>query len=149
MLNLHHVRSLMAVIEHGNFREAARRLRCSQPAVSQHVRKLEEALQATLILRDRQSCRPTPEAEAFIPYARSLLSLAERAEAAQSAEDARDAARQAEAAAREPMQTAERDMALPAFAASLVPTPCYCGSIRRVHATRCDSSLPHACWRSV
>lgn len=82
MLNLHHVRSLMAVIEHGNFREAARRLRCSQPAVSQHVRKLEEALQATLIVRDRQSCRPTREAEAFLPYARSLLSLAERAEAA-------------------------------------------------------------------
>ncbi len=72
----------MAVIEYGNFREAARQLRCSQPAVSQHVRKLEEALQATLIVRDRQSCRPTPEGEAFLPYARSLLSLAERAEAA-------------------------------------------------------------------
>ena len=67
MLNLHHVRSLIAVIEHGNFREAARGLGCSQPAVSQHVRKLEEALQAALIVRDRQSCRPTPEGEAFLP----------------------------------------------------------------------------------
>ena len=82
MLDLRHVRSLVAVIECGSFHEASRRLRCSQPTVSQHVRKIEEELQTRLVIRDRQHCRPTPEGAVFLPYARSLLTLAGRARAA-------------------------------------------------------------------
>jgi len=79
MFNLRHVRSLVAVVECGGFHEASRRLQCSQPAVSQHVRKLEEAVEAVLVVRDRHRCRPTPEGEVFLPYARSLLKVSERA----------------------------------------------------------------------
>lgn len=82
MLNLLHVQSFLAVVESGSFGEAARRLRCSQPTVSQHIRKLEESLQTALLLRERQPCAPTPEGEAFLPYARSLLKVAGRAEVA-------------------------------------------------------------------
>ena len=35
-----------------------------------------------LVVRDRHQCRPTPEGEIFLPYARSLLTVAERAQAA-------------------------------------------------------------------
>ena len=84
MLDLRHVRSLLAVIECGSFHEASRRLQCSQPTISQHVRKIEEALQAALVVRDRQHCHPTPEGEAFLPFARSLLNVAERARKAVS-----------------------------------------------------------------
>lgn len=88
MLNLTHVRSFLAVVETGNFRDASRLLDCSQPTISQHVRKLEDMLGGVaLILRSRAICRPTPQGEAFLPFARSLMRLAERAMTAASGDD--------------------------------------------------------------
>ncbi|MEM8744856.1 MAG: LysR family transcriptional regulator [Pseudomonadota bacterium] len=80
MLNLTHVRSFVAVTESGNYRDASRRLVCSQPTVSQHIMKLEAVLDAVLVVRDRQRCSLTPEGKLFLPFARSLLSVAERAQ---------------------------------------------------------------------
>jgi DNA-binding transcriptional LysR family regulator len=82
MLNLVHVRAFVAVIEHGTFNDAARALGCAQPTVSQHVLKLEKAMDATLVVRDRQHCYPTPEGRQLMPFARSLLTLARQAKAA-------------------------------------------------------------------
>ena len=80
MLNLNHVRAFVAVIDCGTFQNASRRLSCSQPTVSQHIAKLEAALQTALVVRDRQRCQATPEGEIFMPFALSLLRLAERAQ---------------------------------------------------------------------
>ncbi len=80
MLNLVHVRSFIAVTECGNYRDASRRLVCSQPTVSQHIMKLEAALDSVLVVRDRQRCSLTAEGKLFLPFARSLLRLAERAQ---------------------------------------------------------------------
>ena len=79
MLNLQHVRSFVAVIECGNFQDAAKRLACSQPTVSQHILKLETALETRLVVRERPMCRLTPAGLTFLPFARTLLSVASRA----------------------------------------------------------------------
>jgi len=79
MVNLQHIVTLLAVLHTGSFREAAKQCGLSQPAVSQHIRKLEEFFKVRLIIRDHAGCQPTQEARAFIPYAKSLLRMAERA----------------------------------------------------------------------
>ncbi len=82
MLNLFLVKTLLTVVQTKSFRNAADNLGLSQPAVSQHIHKLEEELGVTLIRRDRRGCEPTPAALAFLPFAESVLRLSERAEAA-------------------------------------------------------------------
>lgn len=79
MLDLVQVRSFLKVVELGSFHAAARELKISQPAVSQHVRKLEENLSVPLILRGRSQCLPTPRGSNLLPYAQRLLEIASQA----------------------------------------------------------------------
>lgn len=79
MLDLLHVRSFVRVIETGSFHGAAKDMSLSQPAVSQHIRKLEESLGAVLVLRDHAGCRPTLRGQSFLPYARRALDAAHAA----------------------------------------------------------------------
>lgn len=79
MLDLVQVRSFLRVIDLGSFHAAAKDLRLSQPAVSQHVRKLEECVGAALVLRGHTGCRPTARGHAFMPYARRALEVAQAA----------------------------------------------------------------------
>ena len=63
-LNLDQLRTFMEVLELGNFSAAARRLNLSQPAVSLHVRELEQHFGVTLIERmGRQAHATTPGRE--------------------------------------------------------------------------------------
>lgn len=82
MIDLDQVRSFVAVIEAGSFRDAAQRLGLAQPTVSQHVQKLEATLDHLLIERNRARATTTPAGLRFLPFARTLLRLAERARAA-------------------------------------------------------------------
>lgn len=52
---------------------AASKLRISQPAVSQHLSKLEQTLGARLFRRDRGGCQLTAEGAQLVPYARELV----------------------------------------------------------------------------
>ena len=52
MLNTLHLQTFIAVVEAGNYSAAAERLHMSQPAVSQHIRALEDALGRPLFVRD-------------------------------------------------------------------------------------------------
>lgn len=79
MLNLDQVEAFIAVVETQGFREAAARLGCSQPTVSQQLRKLEESLGVELIARSRMQSTPTLQGARLIPLARSLLRTAARA----------------------------------------------------------------------
>jgi DNA-binding transcriptional LysR family regulator len=81
MIDLEQVRTFLAVVEAGSFQSAATRQGIAQPTVSQHVRKLEEALGHRLVARSRTQAGPTPEGARFLPFARALLRLAARAEA--------------------------------------------------------------------
>lgn len=82
MIDLDQVRSFVAVIEAGSFRDAAQRLSLAQPTVSQHVQKLEATLGHLLIERNRARAATTAAGLRFLPFAKALLRLAERAHAA-------------------------------------------------------------------
>ncbi|MFG1235666.1 LysR family transcriptional regulator [Xanthobacter autotrophicus DSM 597] len=81
MLNLSQVQTFLAVIDEGGIQSAAERLACSQPSVSQQLRKLEEFFGVPLVVRNRARAVPTRDGELFLPKARSLLAAADRARA--------------------------------------------------------------------
>ncbi len=69
------LRSLLAVCETGSFTRAAERLSLSQPAVSQHVRQLENELHVHIFERVRGSLRVTREGDIVVKYARRMQAL--------------------------------------------------------------------------
>lgn len=81
VIDLDQVRSFIAVIEAGSFRDAAQRLDLAQPTVSQHVQKLEATLGHLLVERNRIRATTTAAGLRFLPFAKALLRLEERARA--------------------------------------------------------------------
>ncbi len=79
MLNLEHISSFLAVLRTRNFRAAAHERALSQATVSQHIQKLEAALNTRLITRSHSGCTPTPAGTALLPHAESLLRVNTRA----------------------------------------------------------------------
>ncbi|MGN9910075.1 LysR family transcriptional regulator [Phytohabitans sp. LJ34] len=61
MLNLVHLKVLAAVARHGSVTEAAKELHYSQPSVSHHLARLEEATGVNLVQRIGRGIRLTPE----------------------------------------------------------------------------------------
>lgn len=72
------VASLLAVAEEQNFTKAAERLSLTQPAISQHIKQLEEGLGVLLFTRGKGAIRPTDAGETVIRYARRFNTLYER-----------------------------------------------------------------------
>ncbi len=77
-LDLGHLETLLALVESGSFSEAGARVSLAQSTVSQHLKRLEEALGVDLIIRSQRGCKPTQAALQLLPYAKSLLRLEER-----------------------------------------------------------------------
>jgi DNA-binding transcriptional LysR family regulator len=73
------LRTFLAVAQTGSFTQAAVRLGIRQPTVSQHIRKLEEAAGRVLVLRDTHTVTLTPDGEAMIGFAGSIISAHEQA----------------------------------------------------------------------
>ena len=67
------LQSFLAVARVHSFSEAARGLGLGQPAVSQHVRRLEQQVRRRLFVRDTHSVRLTPDGEAMVTFAQSIL----------------------------------------------------------------------------
>ncbi|MEV5957765.1 LysR family transcriptional regulator [Streptomyces sp. NPDC051987] len=67
------LRTFREVARQGSFTAAADALHVSQPAVSQHVAKLEEELGCRLLERSSRRVRPTPAGEVFLRHVESLL----------------------------------------------------------------------------
>lgn len=74
-----HLRTFIAVAEHGSFRGAAERLFVSQPTVTAHIQALEREVAAELVDRSGRVARLTPAGERLLPYARRILDLAAEA----------------------------------------------------------------------
>lgn len=74
------LRSFLAVSRAQSFSEAARSLDLGQPAVSQHVGRLERHLGRRLFVRDTHSVRLTPDGAAMVAFAQAILDASERAE---------------------------------------------------------------------
>src|SRR3954465_5639047 len=67
------LRTFLAVAETRSFTQAAARLGVRQPTVSNHVRRLEEATGRQLLARDTHAVSLTPDGEAMIGFAGSIL----------------------------------------------------------------------------
>jgi DNA-binding transcriptional LysR family regulator len=65
--------TFLAVADTRSFTRAAARLGISQPTVSQHVRKLEQAAKRQLIARDTRDVRLTDNGDAMAGFARTIL----------------------------------------------------------------------------
>lgn len=72
-VELQQLRYFAAVAERRHFTRAARELGIAQPSVSKQIRLLEEELGATLFHRTRGGADLTPAGEAFLPWARQIL----------------------------------------------------------------------------
>ncbi|MEM1004120.1 MAG: LysR substrate-binding domain-containing protein [Pseudomonadota bacterium] len=76
MMNLPHLtflRSFEAAARHLSFTSAADELNCTQSAVSNHVRSLEEFLKRPLFVRHARSLSLTDVGEAYLPSVRHAL----------------------------------------------------------------------------
>lgn len=71
--NINKMRSFIAVAEHGSFRKAAETLNMSQPALSAHVRDLEDGIGVSLLSRTTRSVRLTREGEHFLVRSKRAL----------------------------------------------------------------------------
>ncbi|MEJ2633198.1 MAG: LysR family transcriptional regulator [Acidihalobacter sp.] len=71
--NLDQLRTLVVIVEHGSFAEAARRLHLAPPTVSLHISELETRIGARLLSRTRGAVRPTAIGESLVEHARRLL----------------------------------------------------------------------------
>lgn len=67
--------SLIKIVETGSFTKAADQLALSQPAVSQHIKQLEDTLQVKLFDHSHNRFRLTPEGEIVVKYARRMVAL--------------------------------------------------------------------------
>jgi molybdate transport repressor ModE-like protein len=74
-LDIGPLRSLVAVADCGSFQRAARSLHLSQGAVSQHIRRLENAVGHPLVVRHGRGSRFTAEGEQLLVQARQILTL--------------------------------------------------------------------------
>jgi DNA-binding transcriptional LysR family regulator len=73
------LKTFLVVAEGNSFSEASRRLSLRQSTVSEHIRKLEQALGHRLFIRDTHSVSMTLEGEALVEFARTILDTGERA----------------------------------------------------------------------
>ncbi|MEV4245762.1 LysR family transcriptional regulator [Streptosporangium canum] len=78
-MDLDAVRTFVAVVETGQFQEAAADLSITQQAVSKRIAGLEKDLAVRLFTRTARGARLTIDGQAFLPHARELLRVAERA----------------------------------------------------------------------
>ncbi|WP_334188322.1 LysR family transcriptional regulator [Noviherbaspirillum sp.] len=79
MIHLDRIVTFLAVAAHGGFREAAKHTGLSQPAVTQHIKRLEQALKIELIDRSNTGSTLTAAGRTFLPYAENLVHTWHRA----------------------------------------------------------------------
>lgn len=78
-LDLGHVRSFLAVVDYGGYHRAAEALHLTQPAVSQHVRRLEQRVGGPLFERRGRGVEVSPRGEAVAAELRELMRVHDRA----------------------------------------------------------------------
>lgn len=79
-LTLHRLRLFLAVLDEGGVVKAAEKENISQPAVSEHLRGLEEHFGVRLVERVGRGVCPTASARQLEPYVRQVVQLLQSAE---------------------------------------------------------------------
>lgn len=72
-MDLRQLRYFSQVVESGSFSKASNHLHVAQPALSQHVRHMEEELGVTLLFRGAQGVRPTEAGDRLLRHAKRIL----------------------------------------------------------------------------
>lgn len=72
MLNTQHLITFKALVETGSFTKTAKQLGLTQPAVSQHIQKLERGLGEPLLVRHGRSTDMTPAGEVLLQHIKEL-----------------------------------------------------------------------------
>src|ERR1039458_552333 len=73
MVDLFFIKSFIAVAQTGSFKLAAQRNNITQPAVSQHIRILEQLFHCSLFERSSRKTILTPAGKVFFIYAQQML----------------------------------------------------------------------------
>ena len=71
------IRTLLTLDQLGSFTRTAQALSLTQPAVSHHIRLLEEEYGITIFVKSKNRLKPTPEGEVLLRYARQAMALSE------------------------------------------------------------------------
>jgi DNA-binding transcriptional LysR family regulator len=77
-MELYQLEHFVAVVEEHSFTRAAERVLRTQGAVSVAIRKLEEELGVSLMVRDSHECRLTEAGQALLTYARPIIELRDK-----------------------------------------------------------------------
>jgi DNA-binding transcriptional LysR family regulator len=77
LLDIDVLHSFVTIVEAGSISHAAPRLFRTPSALSMQIKRLEETLGQTLLIREARRVVPTPEGELLLSYARRLLKLNE------------------------------------------------------------------------
>ncbi len=72
-ISLRHLRTFLAIAEHGSFTRAAHALRRSQPTVTETLRELEDSLGVVLVARTTRTTSLTADGEAFAEMSARVL----------------------------------------------------------------------------
>lgn len=72
-MDLRQLRYFTAIVEQGSFSKAATKLRVAQPALSQHLRHMEDELGIALLHRGTRGVQPTEAGERLLERARDIL----------------------------------------------------------------------------
>lgn len=72
-MDLRQLRYFAGIAEHGSFSKAANHLRVAQPALSQHVRHMEDELGIVLLHRGTHGVLPTEAGERLLRHAKIIL----------------------------------------------------------------------------
>ena len=72
-MDLRQLRYFTAIVEQGSFSKAATKLRVAQPALSQHLRHMEDELGVALLHRGTRGVLPTEAGERLLARARAIL----------------------------------------------------------------------------
>ncbi|POR51374.1 LysR family transcriptional regulator [Bosea psychrotolerans] len=72
-MDLRQLRYFTAIVEQGSFSKAATKLRVAQPALSQHLRHMEDELGVALLHRGTRGVLPTEAGERLLLRARAIL----------------------------------------------------------------------------
>src|ERR1035437_290782 len=73
VLEIYQIRSFVTVAEHGSLTKAALLVHVTQPAVSGHLKTLENTLNLKLFERSSTGVRLTKAGEALLPKAQAIL----------------------------------------------------------------------------
>ncbi len=69
------VKTLLTVVQLGSYTKAAEALNLTQPAVSHHIRQLEEEFGIKIFQKSRKALTPTAEGEILIKYSRRIMAI--------------------------------------------------------------------------